>query len=512
MTKVEFLSMSKPLRILYKIGSFFKSIPLGIWGFFKKIPFVILKLLRKMTVPFITLKDALIFGDWKVRLSFLFCGFGEFTRKQVIRGVLVFLMQIVFTLYFSFFGVKMLVNLGDLGYISSATIPISNPPFTRNFYLDNSLLILLYSIVTILFALIMIYLWYNSIKNSYILYKNEQIGKEASDKEYLESYVGKKYQNILLSLPMIGLVLFTVIPMIFMILIGFTNYSSERLTPVKLFDWVGLQTYANLFASKTTNSALIVQSFLHVITWTLIWAFFATFTNYFLGMIVAMLINKKTIKLKKLWRTILVTTIAVPQFVSLLLISRMFDKSYGVVNELLKSLGLITKSIGFLETFPITNIVIICVNIWIGIPYTMLICTGILMNIPEDLYESAKIDGASPFKMYMKITLPYMLFITGPYLISQFVGNINNFNVIYLLSKGGPNFTFRPGITVPTQLTGLGRSDLLITWIYKMTITNNPKDYASGSVMGICVFVIVAFLSLILYNRSNAVKNEEDFQ
>ena len=64
MTKVEFLSMSKPLRILYKIGSFFKSIPLGIWGFFKKIPFVILKLLRKMTVPFITLKDALIFGDW----------------------------------------------------------------------------------------------------------------------------------------------------------------------------------------------------------------------------------------------------------------------------------------------------------------------------------------------------------------------------------------------------------------------------------------------------------------
>ena len=149
---------------------------------------------------------------------------------------------------------------------------------------------------------------------------------------------------------------------------------------------------------------------------------------------------------------------------------------------------------------------------WVGIPYTMLICTGILMNVPEDLYESARIDGASPFKMYMKITLPYMLFITGPYLISSFVGNINNFNVIYLLSGGEPKFLPPVGAAFPSELTGLGQTDLLITWIYKITTTNNPKNFGLASVLGVFVFIVVAVLSLILYSRSSAVKNEEDFQ
>jgi arabinogalactan oligomer/maltooligosaccharide transport system permease protein len=144
----------------------------------------------------------------------------------------------------------------------------------------------------------------------------------------------------------------------------------------------------------------------------------------------------------------------------------------------------------------------------------MLICTGLLMNIPEDLYESARIDGASPAKMYMKITLPYMLFVTGPYLLSQFIGNINNFNVIYLLSGGGPAFIYDTAKeTVPAALTtsGVGQTDLLITWIYKLT-TNQYYDYGLASVLGILVFVLVAFFSLLFYNNSNSVNNEEEFQ
>ena len=134
------------------------------------------------------------------------------------------------------------------------------------------------------------------------------------------------------------------------------------------------------------------------------------------------------------------------------------------------------------------------------------------MNIPEDLYESARIDGASPAKMYFKITLPYMLFVTGPYLISQFVGNINNFNVIYLLSGGGPIFTFTtsnvPGIIRDSRV---GNTDLLITWIYKIT-TNSNYDYGMASVLGIIIFAVVAFFSMIFYNRSGSVKDEEAFQ
>ena len=148
------------------------------------------------------------------------------------------------------------------------------------------------------------------------------------------------------------------------------------------------------------------------------------------------------------------------------------------------------------------RLMVIVVNLWVGIPYTMLISTGILMNIPQDLYESAKIDGATGFRQFRKITLPYMLFVTGPYLLTSFTANINNFNVIYLLTAGGPKTMEYQG--------GAGGTDLLITWLYTLTVTNN--DYKIAAVIGILVFLVVAIISLIVYNLSPAMKNEEHFQ
>ena len=132
----------------------------------------------------------------------------------------------------------------------------------------------------------------------------------------------------------------------------------------------------------------------------------------------------------------------------------------------------------------------------------MLITTGVLMNIPADLYESAKIDGASGIKQFTKITLPYMLFVTGPYLLTSFTANINNFNVIYLLTAGKPKTMEFDG--------GAGSTDLLITWLYTLTVTNN--DYKMAAVIGIMVFIVIAAISLVVYNLSPAMKNEEDFQ
>ena len=141
---------------------------------------------------------------------------------------------------------------------------------------------------------------------------------------------------------------------------------------------------------------------------------------------------------------------------------------------------------------------------WIGVPYSMLMCSGILMNIPDDLYESARIDGARPFRQFRKITLPYMLFVTGPYLITQFIGNINNFNVIYLLSGGGPGDLMK-------YTDGAKGTDLLITWLYKLSL-GIDRNYKLASVIGILVFVISAVFSLVIYNKSSAVKGEDNFQ
>ena len=251
-------------------------------------------------------------------------------------------------------------------------------------------------------------------------------------------------------------------------------------------------------------------TFGEILGWTLIWAFFATFTNYFLGMFVALMINKKGIKLKKLWRTVLVMTIAIPQFVSLLYVSHLFDSS-GIIGKILKDYNLLPQAMIAASQFSLwqnptaARILVIVINIWIGIPHIMLMVTGILMNIPQDLYESSKIDGATGVQQFTKITLPYMLFVTGPYLLTSFVGNLNNFNVIYLLSGGGPNKGLAGGATV-------GYTDLLITWLYKMTVDTAEQKYYLGSIIGIMVFLVVAILSLIVYNVIPSTKSEEDFQ
>ena len=195
-------------------------------------------------------------------------------------------------------------------------------------------------------------------------------------------------------------------------------------------------------------------------------------------------------------------SVAVPQFVTLLSMRTIFNAN-GPVNVLLREIGMIgaTESIPFFTDPLYAKITIICINIWIGVPFTMLSTTGILQNIPAELYEAAKIDGASAPTIFRKITLPYMLFVMTPNLITSFTGNINNFNVIFLLSGGGPD---------SLDYYYAGKTDLLVTWLYRLTITQ--KDYNLGAVIGILVFIILATVSLITSRRTGSYKDEGAFQ
>ena len=194
-------------------------------------------------------------------------------------------------------------------------------------------------------------------------------------------------------------------------------------------------------------------------------------------------------------------TIAVPQIVSLLYIGKLFAAD-GLINLFLMNHGIISKAIPFWTNASYARVLIILINLWVGIPYMMLIATGLLMNIPADLYESARIDGANGLQMFWKITLPYMLFVTGPFLLTSFTGNLNNFNVIYLLTKGQPKSM--------SLSDGAGATDLLVTWLYTVTVTNN--DYKVAAVIGIMVFLVTAVISLIVYGMLPSVKDEEGFQ
>lgn len=449
-------------------------------------------------------------GDWKTKLSFLVMGFGSIARGQVLRGILFLLFEIVFIVYMIFAGAHWLSLLPTLGTKGPSVVYNEVLDQYVSQYNDNSFKILLYGVLTIFFIIAFIYTWRLNVKQNKISEEILRSGKPLkSGKDDLRSLVDDKFHATLLALPLTGIIIFTVLPIIFMILVAFTNYDGAHDGYYNnLFTWVGLKNFNTMLSWKAVGGGQsYAATFGEILTWTLIWAFFATFTNYFLGMFVAMMINKKGIHFKKVWRTILVMTIAIPQFISLLYVSKMFAKN-GIVNGTLIALKIIDKSkpIPFWEDPTLARVMVILINIWIGIPYMMLISTGILMNIPADLYESAKIDGASPWQQYRKITLPYMLFITGPYLLTSFTSNMNNFNVIYLLTGGAP-----ANSAASTAAGTVGYTDLLITWLFKIA-TGAEAQYYMASVIGIMVFAVVAVISLIVYNLLPSIKNEEDFQ
>ena len=304
----------------------------------------------------------------------------------------------------------------------------------------------------------------------------------------------KNMHTTMLVPPAAGAIAFTVLPIVFMILLAFTNFDRQHQPPGNLFTWVGLANFRGLF----DMNGFMGTTFVRILGWTLIWAVFATFLNYILGMVVALMINKSGIKLKSLWRTCFVISIAVPGFVTLLFMRQLFSDA-GAINVLLKLMG--ANPVKFLSEPLTARISVILINLWIGIPYTMLITSGVLMNIPADLYEAARIDGAGVVRQYRSITLPYMLIVTAPYLITQFIGNINNFNAIFFLTGGGP---------LATEYYHAGKTDLLVTWLYSLTV--NHGDYNLASVIGILTFIVSAIIALVTFNITASAKKEETFR
>ena len=476
--------------IAIAIGKFFKSLPqrfaaLGkrIWGAMKDFAL------------------GFVHGNIWEKLSYVFMGLGNIGAGQYIKGGIFLLIEAGFIVFMALTGGSAFVGFFTLGTHAQSTGEQTdewgNPIVIQG---DNSLLMLLFGVCTILIIIAFICIYFSSVKSGRKVWQIKQAGDTpATFRQDVFDLFDKKLYKTLLFIPILCILAFTIIPLVYMILMAFTSYDHEHLPPASLFDWIGFRMFGQVFAS-----AKIAGTFFPVLGWTLLWALLATVMCYFGGILLALLINKKGIVGRPVFRTIFVLTIAIPQFITLLTMNNFlhFD---GPLNTLLLDWNLSSNRIDFLGTETanpwLPRFSVLLVNLWIGVPYTMLITTGVLMNIPKDLFEAAKLDGANPVTLFARITLPYVLFVTGPYLIQQFIGNINNFNIIYLLTGGGP--------TSPAYHIA-GKTDLLITWLYKLTIEQH--DYNLGAVIGIYTFAASAVFSLLAYSHTSANKNEGDFQ
>lgn len=504
-------------QVLTKKPNIFVRMGKGIANWFKNLGKSIangfVKMGKGIARGFRNFGERFVDGSVGTKISHFIMGAGNFQHKQIIKGILFLLVEILFVLFMVLcpsindtpLGYKALANMGNLGYMKDAgSDGMAIGPNGLPVKVPNSMLILLFGVVTIGVMFLFLIVYFANISSSYKADLDERYGAGATSfKQDLAEMLDGKFHITMLSPTVIGVMLFTILPTIYMILVAFTGYGGVIASQGQVnFGWVGFENFVNIF---TNSDSEIGQRFLPVLGWTLVWAFFATFTNYFGGIFLAVLINRKGIKGKVVFRTIFILTIAIPQFISLLAMRNLLSL-HGPVNSMLMNMHLIKEPINFLghdlanQNEYLVKFMIILINMWVGIPYTMLMTSGILMNVPTDLYEAAKVDGAKPLKIFFKITFPYIFFITTPYLISSFIGNITSFNIIFMLTGGGP------------AVAGFkaGKTDLLVTWLYKLTVDNTM--YNEGAVIGIITFICTSFITLVTYRRSKSYKEEDTFQ
>ena len=440
-------------------------------------------------------------GDLFVKLTLVWWGAGYLRRKQYVKALLMTLLEAAVILFSVNFAMNYVPKFGTLGTVQAEQVfNMKTMQSEWNDY-DNSFMILLFSLCSFVIWFATAIVCIRNVVNVYALQKEAQLGRHVNTfVEDVRSYLDKKFHITLLTLPVLGIVVFTLIPILLLVLVAFTNYDQQHMPPTNLFTWVGLNNFVSLFSSSITST--FGYAFVRILGWTIIWAFFATLTTYLGGILMSLLLSSKLTRGTKIWRTMLVVTIAVPQFVSLLLMRNFFANS-GIMNTICANIGLTAflRRIGLISTSYIpfmtapgwVHVMIILINIWIGIPYQMLIATGVLMNLPSDQLESARIDGASPFQIFKSITMPYILQVTGPALLMDFVKNFNNFNVIYLLTQSVFVTTNQYMANAQAKET-----DLLVTWLF--TLTQDYYNYKMASVIGIMVFIVCAVFTLVGFN------------
>lgn len=421
-----------------------------------------------------------------VKASMLIMGTGQLLQRQWVKGILYLACFVSYLVYLVLTGAEDIVGFFTLGTVKgNAWLGIEG---------DDSIMMLLRGLLAFVITAFFIGIHKSNICD--VRRSDSQIKNGAALPGFAKAcsiFYDKKFYIIALAVPVAGVLTFNILPIVFMILIAFTNYGGD-IVPPELVDWVGLDNFAKVLALSE-----IKDTFFKILGWNLIWAFSATLLNYFGGLGLALLLNKKCIRGKAFWRAFPILAYAVPGFITLLGFKFMFSYG-GPINYYITAAG--KAAVGFLDIDAglKAKVIGLLVNAWISIPTSMLLATGILSNMNMELYDAASIDGASKWKQFVKITLPFVVFSTTPVLITSFVGNFNNFGIFYFL-RGG---LYNEGYFLASD------TDLLINWLYNLSIDNNY--YAIGAAISLIIFVITSFFSLLTYVRSNAYRKEDTYR
>lgn len=404
-------------------------------------------------------------------------GLGQLYNKQYLKGIAFLILT------GAFFGV--FADLLNMGLWGLFTLGEQTPR-------DHSIFLLVEGILALIVLLFGIGFYLFNLNDAYKTGLKRDMGERLSTvKEQYNNLIDNGFPYLILSPGFLLLIFVVVFPIIFVVLLAFTNYDLYHSPPAKLVDWVGLKNFFDLFQLESWR-----QTFFSVLSWTIIWTFVATTFQVALGMFLAILVNQKDVKGKAIIRTVFILPWAVPAFVSILVFAGMFNESFGAINrDILGLFGI--DPIPWMTEAMYTKIALIMIQTWLGFPFIFAMVTGVLQSIPEELYEAATVDGATNFQKFKNITLPLVLFATAPILITQYTFNFNNFNIIYLFNGGGP----------AVSGANAGGTDILISWIYSLTMTS--AQYSKAAAITMLLSLIVIGVALWQFKRTKSFQEED---
>ncbi|MDR2397152.1 MAG: sugar ABC transporter permease [Spirochaetaceae bacterium] len=421
-------------------------------------------------------------------------------NKQKLKGLMFFMIQVLFV------AIEVLTRRGaydpsvpgsrfrNAGYfvrglwglITLGAVPRES---SRQPVYDHSVMLMLGGIITLMVFLIFAALWVWNIMDAYKTRRALEEGTRLSSVQYFLNLWDSAFEYIAIAPGMLLVLFISIVPIIFAILVAFTNYNANFIPPVRLIQWTGLNTFLDIFRIPIWGN-----TFVRVFTWTVLWAFLSTFSSYAFGLLQAIILRAKAVKFRPLWRGIFILPWAVPGIVSMMVFRSLFHKE-GAFNQMLLASGLIKEAIPFLSDPTWAKVCLLLVNVWLGFPYFMALITGVITTVPQEMYEAAQIDGANSWQQFRSITLPYIIASTAPQILMSATFNFNNFNMIYFMTDGGP---------ANPQYQIAGSTDILISWIFKLTLDQRMYNFASA--LSILIFIIVASISTWNLLRTRAFK------
>nr|WP_279390895.1 sugar ABC transporter permease [Mammaliicoccus sciuri] len=405
-------------------------------------------------------------------------GIGQFYNKRYIKGSIFIVFFISFTSVFYQF-----INIGFWGLFTLGTVP----------KLDDSRVVLAQGIISLLLIAFAITLYVVNIIDAYRNADQYNKGFEIKDRKGRMTATWDKTFPYLLISPGIFLLIFVVVfPLLFMCFLAFTNYNLYNAPPRHLLEWVGFDNFKSLVTVPIWKT-----TFFNVLTWTIVWTLVATTLQIALALLLAIIVNHPLIRFKKLIRTVLILPWAVPSFVTILIFAAIFNDDFGSINnDILQPLFGIAPA--WLNDPFWAKVALILIQVWLGFPFVFALFTGVLQSISSDWYEAADMDGASSWQKFRNITFPHILFATAPLLIMQYAGNFNNFNLIYLFNKGGP----------PVSGQNAGSTDILISWVYRLTF--DMQNYNMAATISLIIGVFIAIIAFLQFRKTSTFKDEGD--